>query len=48
MVTAIDLNEGRLRILKETAKAHQVHHVVTAVHDDLRIFAVRILIFPFY
>lgn len=44
-VTAIDLNEGRLRILKESAKAHHVHHVVTAVHDDLRIFSVRIFIF---
>lgn len=39
LVTAIDINKGRLRILKESAKAHQVHHVVTVVHDDLRTFA---------
>ncbi len=40
MVSAIDINEGRLRILKETAKLHQVDGVVTTIHDDLRIFAV--------
>lgn len=42
MVTAIDINKGRLRILKESAKSHQVDHVVNAVHDDLRAFSVRI------
>nr|XP_027061426.1 uncharacterized protein LOC113688037 isoform X1 [Coffea arabica]XP_027061427.1 uncharacterized protein LOC113688037 isoform X1 [Coffea arabica]XP_027061428.1 uncharacterized protein LOC113688037 isoform X1 [Coffea arabica]XP_027061429.1 uncharacterized protein LOC113688037 isoform X1 [Coffea arabica]XP_027064489.1 uncharacterized protein LOC113690691 isoform X1 [Coffea arabica] len=39
MVTAVDINKGRLRILKETAKKHQVQNVVTAVHADLRTFA---------
>ncbi|XP_058745009.1 uncharacterized protein LOC131617772 [Vicia villosa] len=36
MVYAIDVNSGRLRILKETAKLHQVDGVVTTVHADLR------------
>ncbi|KAF6153795.1 hypothetical protein GIB67_001028 [Kingdonia uniflora] len=39
MVSAIDINEGRLRILKETAKLHGVHDVITSIHADLRIFA---------
>lgn len=46
MVTAVDINIGRLRILKETAVLHQVQNVVTTVHSDLRKFAVRIFI-PF-
>ncbi|GAU28304.1 hypothetical protein TSUD_256320 [Trifolium subterraneum] len=37
MVYAVDINSGRLRILKETAKLHQVDGVVTTVHADLRI-----------
>ncbi|KAK7299927.1 hypothetical protein RJT34_10756 [Clitoria ternatea] len=36
MVFAIDVNRGRLRILKETAKLHQVDDVVTTIHADLR------------
>lgn len=39
MVSAIDTNEGRLRILKETAKLLEVADVITTVHSDLRIFA---------
>ncbi|KAI3990445.1 hypothetical protein MKX01_021380 [Papaver californicum] len=39
MVSAIDINEGRLRILKETAKLLEVADVITTVHSDLRIFA---------
>lgn len=38
-VSAIDINEGRLRILKETAKLHQLGNVITTVHADLRVFA---------
>lgn len=40
MVYAIDVNRGRLRILKETAKLHQVDGVVTTVHADLRTLTV--------
>ncbi|KAJ1410802.1 SAM-dependent methyltransferase RsmB/NOP2-type [Sesbania bispinosa] len=36
MIFAIDVNRGRLRILKETAKLHQVDGVVTTIHSDLR------------
>ncbi|XP_027329619.1 uncharacterized protein LOC113846023 isoform X2 [Abrus precatorius] len=36
MVFAVDVNRGRLRILKETAKLHQVDGVVTTIHTDLR------------
>ncbi|RZC65887.1 hypothetical protein C5167_009579 [Papaver somniferum] len=39
MVSAIDINEGRLRILKETAKLLEVADVITTVHSDLRVFA---------
>ncbi|KAG2390742.1 uncharacterized protein HKW66_Vig0253200 [Vigna angularis] len=35
-VFAVDVNSGRLRILKETAKLHQVDGVITAIHADLR------------
>ncbi|KAL8469689.1 hypothetical protein ACS0TY_032510 [Phlomoides rotata] len=35
-VCAIDVNEGRLRILKETAKLHGLDHVITTIHADLR------------
>lgn len=41
MVSAIDINEGRLRIVKETAKLHQVDSVITTIHADLRTFAVN-------
>ncbi|KAK4398629.1 putative ribosomal RNA small subunit methyltransferase B [Sesamum angolense] len=37
-IYAIDVNKGRLRILKETAKLHEVNNVVT-IHADLRAFA---------
>lgn len=40
MVYAIDINEGRLRILKETAKLHQVDGVITTIHADMRSYAV--------
>lgn len=40
MVYAVDINEGRLRILKETAKLHQVDGVITNVHSDIRTFSV--------
>ncbi|KAL4618586.1 hypothetical protein ACB092_06G021500 [Castanea dentata] len=39
MVSAIDINKGRLRILKETAKLHQIDGVITTIHSDLRILA---------
>lgn len=39
-VFAIDVNSGRLRILKETAKLHQVDGVITAIHADLRTLPV--------
>ncbi|KAL2316640.1 hypothetical protein Fmac_030516 [Flemingia macrophylla] len=35
-VFAVDVNSGRLRILKETAKLHQVDGVITVIHADLR------------
>lgn len=40
MVCAIDINEGRLRILEETAKLHEVDDVISPVHSDLRMFVV--------
>lgn len=40
MVHAVDINEGRLRILKETAKLHQVDDVITTIHADFRTFSV--------
>ncbi|XP_054819873.1 uncharacterized protein LOC129318899 isoform X3 [Prosopis cineraria] len=36
MVFAVDINRGRLRILKETAKMHQVDGVITTIRADLR------------
>ncbi|XP_010542521.1 PREDICTED: uncharacterized protein LOC104815694 [Tarenaya hassleriana] len=39
MVYAIDVNKGRLRILRETAKSHQVDALITTIHSDLRVFA---------
>ncbi|KAL6999111.1 16S rRNA (cytosine(967)-C(5))-methyltransferase [Sarracenia purpurea var. burkii] len=38
VVYAIDVNKGRLRILREAAKLQQVGNVVKTVHADLRIF----------
>lgn len=40
LVYAIDINKGRLRILNETAKLHQVNSVIRTIHADLRTFAV--------
>ncbi|KAF3527399.1 hypothetical protein DY000_02043256 [Brassica cretica] len=39
MIYAMDVNEGRLRILGETAKSHQVNGLITTIHSDLRVFA---------
>ncbi|GAB2279809.1 hypothetical protein Dimus_014448 [Dionaea muscipula] len=39
MISAVDINKGRLRILEETAKLQQVDNVITTVHSDLRMFA---------
>ncbi|KAL9444693.1 hypothetical protein AB3S75_017812 [Citrus x aurantiifolia] len=39
LVNAIDINKGRLRILNETAKLHQVNSVIRTIHADLRTFA---------
>ncbi|KAH0874644.1 hypothetical protein HID58_072006 [Brassica napus] len=36
---AMYVNEGRLRILGETAKSHQVAGLITTIHSDLRVFA---------
>ena len=36
MVFAIDVNRGRLRIIKETAKTHQVDGIITTIHADFR------------
>ncbi|KAL6523651.1 hypothetical protein OROGR_017254 [Orobanche gracilis] len=35
-VIAVDVNKGRLRILKETAKLHELDQVITNIHADLR------------
>lgn len=35
-ICAIDVNKGRLRILKETAKLHELDQVITTIHADLR------------
>lgn len=43
MLSAIDINEGRLRILAETAKLQQVDNVITTIHADLCVFAVSII-----
>lgn len=45
MVYAIDINKGRLRILRETAKLHQVDTVITTIPADLRVFAVSSLLY---
>ncbi|XP_042444171.1 probable ribosomal RNA small subunit methyltransferase B isoform X2 [Zingiber officinale] len=39
MILAIDINKGRLRILKETSRLHNVHDVVTTTNADLRLYA---------
>ncbi|EPS62796.1 hypothetical protein M569_11992 [Genlisea aurea] len=40
-ISAIDINEGRLRILKEAAELHAVDDLITTVHADLRLLAVE-------
>ncbi|KAL6558741.1 hypothetical protein OROMI_019091 [Orobanche minor] len=35
-ISAVDVNKGRLRILKETAKLHELDQVITTIHADLR------------
>lgn len=42
-ISAVDVNKGRLRILKETAELHELNQVITTVHADLRTL-VRTLI----
>ncbi|CAA0815394.1 NOL1/NOP2/sun family protein / antitermination NusB domain-containing protein [Striga hermonthica] len=37
-ICAIDINEGRLRILNEAVKLQQVNDVITTIHADLREF----------
>ncbi|CAD5181598.1 unnamed protein product [Musa acuminata subsp. malaccensis] len=39
MVLAIDVNKGRLRILKEASRSHNVNDVVTTTNADLRLYA---------
>ncbi|KAL2945074.1 putative ribosomal RNA small subunit methyltransferase B [Bienertia sinuspersici] len=39
MISAIDVNKGRLRILKEAATLQCVDNVITCIHSDLRSFA---------
>ncbi|KAM0941702.1 putative 16S rRNA (cytosine(967)-C(5))-methyltransferase [Dioscorea sansibarensis] len=39
MIVAIDVNKGRLRILKETSKLHNLDGVITAIHSDLRLYS---------
>ncbi|XP_051128635.1 uncharacterized protein LOC127249733 isoform X2 [Andrographis paniculata] len=38
-IYAIDINKGRLRILKETAMLQEVSHVITTIQADLHVFA---------
>lgn len=40
MVLAIDINKGRLRVLKETSKLHHLNDVITTIHADLRLYSV--------
>uniref|UniRef100_A0A803LQ83 SAM-dependent MTase RsmB/NOP-type domain-containing protein n=1 Tax=Chenopodium quinoa TaxID=63459 RepID=A0A803LQ83_CHEQI len=39
MISAVDINKGRLRILEETAKLQSVDSVINCIHADLRSFA---------
>ncbi|KMT12974.1 hypothetical protein BVRB_4g090540 [Beta vulgaris subsp. vulgaris] len=39
MISAMDINKGRLRILEETAKLQRVDNVITCIHADLRSFS---------
>jgi 16S rRNA (cytosine967-C5)-methyltransferase len=40
-IWALDINKGRLRILMEAAKCHNLDDIITDVHGDLRLYAVR-------
>lgn len=42
-ICAIDVNKGRLRILKETAKLHEVDQIITTIHADLRALVGNVL-----
>ncbi|XP_047939231.1 probable ribosomal RNA small subunit methyltransferase B isoform X1 [Salvia hispanica] len=42
-ISAVDVNKGRLRILKETAKLHECDQVITTIHADLRALDANIL-----
>ena len=39
-VSALDINKGRLRILMEAAKCHNLDDIITDIHGDLRLYAV--------
>lgn len=39
-ICALDVNKGRLRILKDAAKVHGLDDMITAIHADLRQYAV--------
>ncbi|XP_074292895.1 uncharacterized protein LOC141619778 isoform X1 [Silene latifolia] len=39
MISAVDINKGRLRILKETAELQNLDNLITCVHADLRTFS---------
>lgn len=39
-IWALDINKGRLRILMEAAKSHNLDHMITDIHGDLRLHAV--------
>ncbi|KQJ90648.1 uncharacterized protein LOC100845015 isoform X2 [Brachypodium distachyon] len=38
-IWALDINKGRLRILMEAAKSHNLDHMITDIHGDLRLHA---------
>ncbi|KAF7073009.1 hypothetical protein CFC21_078069 [Triticum aestivum] len=38
-VSALDINKGRLRILMEAAKCHNLDDIITDIHGDLRLYA---------
>ena len=39
-IRALDVNEGRLRILMDAAKQHSLDDMITDIHADLRLYAV--------
>ncbi|KAG0468259.1 hypothetical protein HPP92_017587 [Vanilla planifolia] len=40
-IWAVDLNKARLRVLREASKSHNVEHVITILHSDLRTLSVK-------